>query len=189
MNIHKNTFGNTPAAMYLVERVNQLNDKKYLRQLSTIIHSVQSTLADTLRAHEAGVLNIRTVNFVAGNLRLKIENAADNLRRAEPYVGSGGCNMPDELSVDLMCNMLIGDLKSVARSSREVKLEKRRQEQKLTAFLASKPGFMTDELVNAVRDTQKKITINDFVDDKTPAMLIARSLKKLERIGVVSTLY
>ena len=187
MNINSRTFGATPAALYLAERVNQLNDKKYLRQLSTIIHSVQSTLADTLRAHEAGVLSIKTVNYVAGNLRLKVENAVARLKQVEPYVGSGGCNMPDELSIDLMCNMLIGDLKSVARSSREVTLEKKRKVQKLTALTFENPTF--DELVNAVRDAQKKVTINDFPDDKTPAVLIARSLKKLAKLGAVSTLY
>lgn len=168
--------------------MNQLNDKKYLRQLSTIIHGVQSTLADTLRAHEAGVLNIKTVNFVAGQLRLKIEDSANDLKYVEPYVGSGGCNMPDELSINLMRNMLVGDLKSVARSSREVTLEKKRKVQKLTALAFEKdPTF--DELVNAVRDAQKKVTIKDFPDDKTPAMLIARSLKKLAKLGAVSTLY
>lgn len=179
MNLDKHTFGKTPAAIYLADRLNFLDDPKYTRKLSVKIHSVQAIMADAVRAAEAGMLSVKTLNFISSHLRLDIEDTADNLLSEEMYIGSGGQEMPDTLSVNLMSNVLIGELKSVVRRCREVTLLKHKQQR----LIGSIDGKVKKVL------TVKPITIGDVKDPTTAETLIARSRAKLRRKGLTNTLY
>lgn len=179
--IDKYTFGKTPAAIYLADRLNMLNDPKYTRKASSKIHDVQAVIADAIRAHEAGLLSIHTLNFISSALRKKIEDMADDMWNGEPYIGSGGHEMPDKLSINLMANVLIGELKSVSRRTREVKLLKTKQQRLVTKIVGDV------SLKNVM--TVKNITIGDVKDPTTPEILINRSRAKLKRKGLPNTLY
>jgi hypothetical protein len=180
--LDKNTFGKTPAAIYLADRLNLLNDPKYSRKLSKMIHNVQATIADAVQAAEAGALNIRTLHFISRHLRLDIEDAADNLKQELLYVGSGGHEMPDLLSINLFENVLKGELKSVFRRAREVSVLKNQQDRVLGQLLRDNPE--ASKTLAA-----KTITIADVKDPTTPETLIKRSREKLKKNGRVNTLY
>ena len=125
--LDRHTFGKTPAAIYLADHLNFLNDSKYTRKTSLRIHAVQTIINDAVTAHEAGHLNIKVLNFVCHSMREKVMKAAERLLKEDPYVGSGGHPMPDVLSINLMTNILIGGIKSVINRSMQVKNLKKRQ--------------------------------------------------------------
>jgi hypothetical protein len=179
--MHKNTFGKTPAAIYLADRLNILNDPKYTRKISSIIHRVQSVMADSIKASEVGLLSTKTLNFIIARLRRDVEDASNTLINIESYVGSGGYLMPDQLSANLMSNILIGELKSATRRCRKVKLLKHKQQQ-LVGRVAIDASLKSEILL-------KKITIRDVKDPTTPEFLIERSRAKLKRKGKVNSLY
>ncbi len=179
--LDKHTFGKTPAAIYLADRLNFLNDPKYTRKVSSRIHYVQAIIADAIRASEAGMLSIKTLNFISCRLRLDIENVSADLLHEESYVGSGGHEMPDALSINLMSNILIGELKSVVRRCREVTLLKDKQQKMIGKIVGDA------RLKNVM--TVKPITIGDIKDPTTAETLIARSRAKLKRRGLPNTLY
>jgi hypothetical protein len=179
--LDKHTFGKTPAAIYLADRLNFLDDPKYTRKMSSRIHDIQAVIADATRAHEAGLLSIHTLNFIANALRERIEDDTANLLEGELYIGSGGQEMPDTLSINLMANVLIGELKSISRRTREVKLLKTKQQRLVTKIAG-------DSSLKKVM-TMKNITISDVKDPTTPESLIERSRQKLKRKGLKNTLY
>jgi hypothetical protein len=180
--LDKNTFGKTPAAIYLADRLNLINDPKYSRKLSKMIHNIQATIADAVQAAETGALSIKTLHFISRHLRLDIEDAADNLKQEMLYVGSGGHEMPDLLSINLFENVLKGELKSVFRRASEVRFLKDKQDRVVNKILRDNPEA-SDTLVI------KPITIADVKDPTTPESLIKRSREKLKRNGRVNTLY
>lgn len=165
--LDKHTFGKTPAAIYLADRLNVLDDSKYTRKVSSRIHDVQRVIAEMVAANEAGILSIHTLGFMSTAMREKIEILARNLYALKH----------DDLSMNLFQNVLKGELKSIVRRSREVKLLKTKQQRLMT-----KVG--NDRLL-----TVTPITIGDIKDPTTPESLIEKSRAKLKRKGKQSNLY
>jgi len=193
--LDKHTFGKTPAAIYLADRLNVLNDPRYTQKVSSRIHEVQTAIADIVKAHEAGHIKLHTLNFFVSFMRQKIIGIKTNFLQSELYVGSGSHIMPDVLSVNLMTNVLVGELKSITRRSRQVKILKTKQQRVVTKL--RQDGFETmlchdGDHVLARVDEQlviPNITLANVVDETTAEVLIRRSRKKLERLGKPTTLY
>jgi hypothetical protein len=193
--IDKYTFGKTPAAIYLADRLNVLNDPRYTQRISSRIHEVQAAISDIVSAHENGHIRLQTLNFFVAFMRQKINTVRSNFLDCEQYVGSGNHPMPDLLSVNLMTNVLIGELKSITRRSRQVKILKTKQQRVVTKL--RQDGFETmlchDGGHVLARVDEKlvipNITLADVTDETTPEKLVERSRKKLARLGKPTTLY
>jgi hypothetical protein len=192
MNLDKFTFGKTPAAIYLAHRLNELNDPKYTRKISADIHRMQGLFVEVIEAHDAGFLSIKSLSFFMNNARRSIKDKADDYLSQALYVGSGGHQMPDRLSVDLMSNVLLGPITSVFRRSIKVASLKAQQQhlkdEDCTHFLPSNDG---KHAIATVKHSiiKKKITVGSISDLTTPEVLIERSKNKLAKLNKVNTLY
>jgi len=188
--LNKFTFGNTPAAIYLADRLNTLDDAKYTRKISARIHEVQTLMAEVKNAHEYGALSIHTVGFFANRIRTKIVETANILKAELLRETKSGHQTPDLLCIDLMSNILIGEVKSITRRSREVVLMQKKQQRALTDVsrrdYIKTPGGDVIAIVNVI---PRKIQMSSFQDCTTPATLVAKSCKKLKRLGVKNTFY
>jgi len=178
--LDKFTFGKTPAAIYLADRLNTLNDPKYSRKISSHIHSIQSLIVELIEANEAGNVSINLLSFTSKALRNRIKAIAQNLYEEKPHLGSGGHQVPDVLAINLMTNVMMGDLKSIDRRAMGVTLMKKSQE----------ALFRHLEKTGVVPTTvSKKLTIADIKETTTADSLIERSRRKLKRLGLPNTLY
>jgi hypothetical protein len=177
MNLDKHTFGKTPAAIYLADRLNFLNDPKYTRKVSSKIHDIQAIIADAIRAHEGGLLSIRTLNFILTSLRSRIED----MTHAAHINALEGDLYADKLVTNLMANVLIGELKSILRRTRDVKILKTKQQRIINRAIVNSKALKELNV--------KPITIADVKDPTTAETLIARSRAKLQRKGLPNTLY
>jgi hypothetical protein len=178
--LDKFTFGKTPAAIYLADRLNTLNDPKYSRKISSHIHTIQSLIAELIEAHESGSVSINLLNFTSRSLRAQIKVIAQNLYNDPPHTGSGGHPVPDVLAINLMTNVMMGDLKSIDRRAAGVTLYKKSQEAIIRHL--EKTGVTPTA-------APKKLTIADIKETTTADTLIERSRRKLKRLGLPNTLY
>src|SRR5574343_497505 len=65
MALDKYTFGEAPAAMYLVELLNQRNDKGLIRKVSKILATSRGALNDLARAHlDYDTISTRTLSIM-----------------------------------------------------------------------------------------------------------------------------
>lgn len=178
--LDKFTFGKTPAAIYLADRLNTLNDPKYARKIASHIHTIQSLIVELIEAHESGSVSINLLNFTSRALRSQIKMVAQNFYNEKPHMGSGGHPVPDLLTINLMSNVMMGDLKSIDRRVMGVTLMKKSQDAMIRNL--EKSGVVPTA-------APKKLTIADIKETTTADSLIARSRKKLERLGLPNTLY
>ena len=151
-----------------------------------------------MAAHELGAVSVRTLSFMTNMLRTKIEDIKTNLMSPCEYGGEH--QLPDPLTVNLVSNVLRGELKSIARRTREVRLMERRStgrpSMSLTVFAikkwAEKSGVeIDDEVARNVLEglLPRKTTINDVFDPITPETLVDRSTRRLSRLGKPNTFY
>jgi len=192
-----NTFGKTPAAIYLVDRLNFLNDKKLTRKISSKINSTKAIIAEAVNAHEAGLISTHTLSFIAATLRSKVDTSWDNTN----WNNTEQIQKQEELPINLMKNLLIGELKNIIRKASKVKHLKKRQ-QKIVSEINNdvlfpvnllKQSFKTSdglELVNTKEVlTVKKIMLKNVTDPITSEVLIEKSRAKLIRKNKINTLY
>jgi len=199
--LDKHTFGKTPAAIYLADRLNVLNDERYTQKLSSKIHAMQACINDVVRAHENDYLDLKTLAFFVKSMRRTVEDTAQNFLEYDQYVNKAGHPMPDKLSIDLMMNIIKGELKSISRRAREVRLLKDKQNRVLHALKREVNVSFDDQsefttkvekdaivLAEVIFETPN-ITIKDVKDETTPETLMARSRAKCERLGKSTTFY
>jgi len=101
--LDKNTFGKTPAAMYLVEVLNQRNSKVLNRKVGAKLHAHRALLKQLEDANEAGILSVHNLAAVIHTLRSTVD--ANHLE----------CLPADAIVGELVHNIIIGELKSLAR--------------------------------------------------------------------------
>lgn len=121
--LDKNTFGNTPAAIYLADRLNEVDNSKQTRKVSTFINSIRSMLKQAIEAHEYGYLSLKTLYFIADSLSIKVHNSVDDLLKVTE-------DAIDPLVVNLTANILIGEIKSIKRRTQSATYLKKEQERK-----------------------------------------------------------
>ncbi len=159
MALDKHTFGEAPAAMYLVELLNLRGDKTLTRKVSKCLAESRSLLNEVTRAHlEFDVLSTKTLskilNMVSENHQVRVRAL---LSKHDPFIAG------------LAVNVLEGTVKTWKR--RVEKAAKKRQR------------FTDDgESVNYMLAVP-------IPGEKTPRDLQFRSAKYLERKGKINTLY
>lgn len=62
MNLHPNTFGDSPAAMYLSVLLNERGSEALARKVSRVLTTGRQVINDLVNAHQAGAITLRTLN-------------------------------------------------------------------------------------------------------------------------------
>ena len=196
--IDKCTFGNTPAAMYLADRLNEIGDPRQVRKVSAFINSARNILSQAVTAHQECFMSIKTLYFVVDSLSERIKGSIE----AQSEAGYRSDNPIDSLCVNLMTNILVGEIKSIKRRVQRAANLQHQQEQLKGKY----PGTSKDIFVKLKDDSGvqrshfvgtivkekvelRAITIEHIGDDITPEVLVKRSKKRLKRLNKTDTLY
>lgn len=175
--LDRNTFGKTPAAIYLADRLNIIDNSVYTRKMSKQIHAFQGIISDAIKAQESGKIEMKTFNWIMEKVRQDVKLKASNFFNDESVNES----VHDKLSCNLFENILIGELKSVNRRVREVALLRTKQNRLI--------GTMSQ--IPEIFDVMKfeKITIANAKDYFNVDSLIEKSRAKLDRKNKPNTFY
>jgi hypothetical protein len=191
MNLHPNTFGATPASLYLVSQLNKHDNKKFTRKISKCIISFRTTLDDLITAHDTGNLSIQTLCSMLSMLDGKLNSARETMLYGDADYED--TMLPDELSVNLMVNIITGDIKSAIRRSRKVSHIKKTRCREQSDFKPSKipvhdtNGIVIGYLSQVFEPVSTKVY--DIHDDISAGTLQKKSREKLRRLGKKCELY
>jgi len=176
----ENTFGSTPAAMYLVRKLNELNDPIVSRSVSRRITTTKTHVADLIAAYQSGFLSPKTM---ANTLRLMREEVATSELNAPEFV------------YKLAVNVQIGAIRQAMRlASVARKAETRMNNPALinttsdghTGFTHYWFDHQTKTYIKAGRTVDNtpmtKIFKLEEVSDITPELLHMRSLRRCIRL-------
>lgn len=164
MSLDKFTFGKTPAAIYLVNRLNELGDCNINRRISRKLNHYRSLLNDLLNSNE-------TDNLSAHNIAFLCELITKELIENKLY-----CNDANYIFLDnLATNVIIGEIKSIKRRAKLV-----RHQEKYDL-----KNYTNKQLAKNIN----KLNINDLKDKINSDFLIERSKKYLSRHNKKDTLY
>lgn len=183
-NMKENTFGNTPAAMYLVRKLNELNDPIVSKSVSRRIVTTKTHVANLVAAYQSGFLSPKTM--------------ANSLRLMREEVTSSELNAP-EFVYKLAVNVQIGAIKQALRLATVARKAQTRmnnpnltsvtpiEEIGLTGFTHWWYDHQSNKYMRAGRtidDVQMtKIFKLDEVSDITPELLHERSNARCKRLG------
>ena len=109
--LDKFTFGRTPGAIYLTERLNQLGDPKLTRKVSSYLDQESKILNEIVQANAIGVLSTHTLGAFVTFMRHRI--------------GTSTLEINDKLTADLMHNVVSGRVKSILRRTVEATKQSR----------------------------------------------------------------
>lgn len=70
----KNTFGSTPAAIYLAETLTKIGNERLSRSVSRTVNGSQTAVKQIVKAFEAGTLVADTVGNILRLMRLEVVN-------------------------------------------------------------------------------------------------------------------
>ena len=157
-----NTFGDTPAAIYLVELLNKKNDPVLARKTAKILAEGRELIADLARAHlEFDALTTKTLARL-----IPLLSDYFHTKSAEPLRATDGH------IADLTINVLEGSLKTWKNRVQQA----RRTERSMARELP--PGT-----------SKQCVLAKPLLNEKTGELLRKRSKKYLEKKGKVDTLY
>lgn len=173
--LDKYTYGNTPAAIFLAERLNTLGNQVMIRKVSSFLDQKNRVLNEVVEAHLAGYLSTRALSALVNLMRREV---ADSKKQ----VG-------DELAQNLMHNVMVGKIKSVLRRTQTSILLDHQANRDLDRFKRSVfPTDLDPELQKQLRRF-RVVTPIDADDTITPVTLRERSKQKLARKNKTCTLY
>jgi hypothetical protein len=175
MNLDLNTFGNTPAALYLVEVLNQIGDQSLSRKLGKRLSSVRKICHEIRKAQLADALEVSTVSHLTKLLRIETIYNFQDLLEDLGDDDFDNCN----LAINLAQNLCMAEFKMLVRASTFARKQDRGDIQRAANFMKRK---ITPPPVN-------KHYLDLFVDTITPATLQEKSRAKLLRTGKRSELY
>lgn len=191
--LHKFTFGSTPASIFLVDRLNQINNKKFTRKISTILCEFRKIIGELVKSHQAGTISTHTLSIAVELLHGKIENTMDHLLTKSEADYGDNVALPDTLAANLTLNVIKGELKSVFRRSRKLHhIEKEQKRLLYRLYSTDKTVYNKDEILigNYSRKfTPNKINIASVEEDINATTLQEKSRKKLARLNKKCELY
>ena len=110
MHLDKNTFGSSPAAIYLADTLNQRQDRAQSRRATRILSAYGALAAQLEKANVWGILRVRLVDRLLGQ---ELEFYKALLLK------------DDDLVSNLILNILVGKKADYSRRVREVRLLQR----------------------------------------------------------------
>jgi len=161
MKLELTTFGNSPAAQYLVQLLNEKQDTKLARKVGKILSTNRETLNDLESANANGYVSLRTLNrqieMISG---YNHSTATAPIAAADPHLAH------------LVLNVLEGGVKSMKRRAQIAATNRR------NGIRGLPPG-----------EAPLNYPIAGIADDKTAEVLQARSKAYLARHNKLDTLY
>ena len=103
LELDRNTFGDTPAAIYLVHRLNELNNRRLLQKVTYRLSAFREILYELTRANIVGILTAHSLSSIIPMFQAKLQ-AQDEQWRIQKI---------DPLVINLVSNVLRGELKSI----------------------------------------------------------------------------
>lgn len=185
--LNKYTFGSSPAAIYLAENLNIINNSKLNRKVSSFINSIRAILTQSVNANEAGIINVKTLYFIVDALSERVKWNRSRLSLDAEWASY-------QLIVDLTANILIGEIKSIKRRAQKVAHVNHMQAQLIGSCHNMPPLSLRNNdnvIVAEIGPTIQlaNVSVNDIEDPTNDDVLIARSKKRLQRLGKTDTLY
>ena len=185
MNMDKTTFGDTPAAMFLATRLNDIADVKLTRKVSKCIIHYRCLMKDAKDAHECRAISTTTLNWMMARMNDQLDDTAVEFHLPE--------KKHDETAVDLMINVIRGEIKDIVNKARKITNIERQQ---LVMGLTTKENRVdirngNGDLLGVEVTKFKPIDVDlaSIPDSKTSRMLQIKSRNKLKAAGKPNTLY
>ena len=178
MNLDPCTFGDTPAALYLVDVLNELDDLKLSRKLGKIITNVRRVCHQLYNSQVVDMMDVSTVNMLGNMLRGRTTEAFIELLGLNS-AGTAGDQALARLAINLAANICAGEFKSLLRCGQELIRTKISHE--------ARARYLERE--KSITPPKVQFHLTDFTDDITPASLRDKSRKKLKKAGKISRLY
>ena len=178
MMLDKRTFGNSPAAIFLADKLNALGDQRQTHRVSSFINSTSKMINEAVALHLDHQMSTTMLYFVVNNISRDIANKADDMR-----VGANGV-VYDPIVCNLMANVLRGQIKSVKRRLEKV-VRIHRQQNRVKIANATKT--VVNEKLTILGRTEfvpRKITISSVADQTNEHTLARKSISRLRRLGV-----
>lgn len=97
------TFGKAPAAIFLVERLNELGDLKLTRKVSAYIDQENRLLSDMVNANRHGCLSTHSLAAFLNFMRQRVKTST--------------LSLSDKLTADLTFNVVVGRIKFYIRKT------------------------------------------------------------------------
>ena len=95
--LDRNTFGKTPACIYLAEHLNSVQNKKLTRKVGCVLQDGRESLNQLYASHEMHNLDVKNykkfLNFLHADVLIKVEV------------------LNDELVKNLVSNILVGEIR------------------------------------------------------------------------------
>lgn len=184
MALDKTTFGDTPAAMFLATRLNEVNNVVLTRKISRSMQHYRNIMRDARLAHEGRSITTQTLSWIVSRLNDQLNQTVADMCEA-----TGA----DELSIDLMSNVIRGEIKRIINKARQINHIERQQRN-----IGMKETSNSTDVRNAngVLVGYEKTTFHPITpqlvrmkDPKTSVALQKKSAAKLKAAGKPNTLY
>lgn len=190
--ISENTFGGTPAAMYLARRLNEIGSKTLTRSVGKQITATNRVVLELINGYESGFISAKTLANTLRLMRKEVSESQD-MATAETLVDQ------------LRRNVQIGLIKRGIRQSTVARKAERvmsapfdrssdyyveRGEPRVTAFsfIDSTSGNRYEAGMLIEHEEEPPMVVkNTFymedVNDVTPELLMERSNRRCARLG------
>lgn len=161
MKLDAHTFGQTPAAIYLANHLNEIGDPRIARKVQKALSNVRKVLNELYDSHRLKALSVSSL----GSVIELISNRTKTTNEQRLIYN-------DELTENLVDNIIAGEIKSFKRRIQRAIKD-------------------NDTLAKKYKVDPKPwdISISHVTDPINPGQLIVKSKKKLRRLNKVDTLY
>jgi hypothetical protein len=176
--LDKRTFGSTPAAVYLADRLNELNDSQQTHRISSYINNTKKVINEAVDMHVNHGMSTRLLYFIANKIACDVSKTADDMIK-----GVHGITY-DQTSCNLMANVLRGHVKSIKRRLEDVVHIHRHQKRAKIANVSKPVVNNKSTVLGKTEFVPLTITIANIPDMTNECTLAAKSIKRLRRVGV-----
>ena len=185
MKLDKTTFGDTPAAMFLSTRLNEIRNPVLTRKISKCIIHYRCLMKDAKSAHDCRAISTTTLNWMMARMNDQLDDTAVEFHLPEKN--------HDAVTVDLMINVIRGEIKDIINKARKITNIERQQ---LVMGLTTRDRHVDIRNGNGdllgyevTRFTPKDVHLRHIPDLKTSRMLQIKSRDKLKKANKPNTLY
>lgn len=178
--LDKFTFGKTPAARFLADRLNEINDQKLTHRVSSVINATTQRINEAVYLHKRLGMSTSLLYYVVDKISQDVSaTATDMIRGVHSTVY-------DQVCCNLMANVLRGHIKSIKR--RLVHVVNIQNQQKKEMQKAAGPILKkVEDVVFAKLELRPvPVTIERIVDKTNEATLIAKSVKRMKKRGITA---
>ena len=179
--LDKFTVGSTPASIYLIDVLNEIQSSKLTRKVLNIIKQISDKFNALERAHDAGVMNTHICASLANTILQEMDHTSQIFTNdIVNYMIANVDAYDDKLVLvkNLMDNVLRGKYKSlISRLMSINKIEKAQKQIKTETNFVVKNGI----ILAISKIALIKRSVMDETESVTPTTLAEKSWARLQR--------